>query len=127
MSFTGESPGSIKNQIGRGLIAMQECVERKDLTGFIYHTRFLITRARPLVGEAERKRLVLPEIDPPKSRAEAWALFEKMNIIVEDLLTILAGRGIYAWTAPEEGDASAFALKGEKAEDPEADAGVVSE
>lgn len=121
MLGTGESPGSIRNQVGRSLNEMRECVAREDVLGLANHTRFLIALASPHLrnlGEEDRKALRVP------SRAELLArgvevdeaLWEACMGILERLLPILAQAGMYAYVEGEVGNADDLALTGDESQ-----------
>jgi hypothetical protein len=125
--FTGgESPGSIRNQIGRSLNEIRECVSREDPLALANHVRFMVALAAPHLREKEpavREKLKLPRMAPGKmDDAEAVALYEACMGVLEELLPILAEAGLYAFVTADEGDASDLALSA----DAEAVAGAVA-
>lgn len=109
MSYTGsESPGSIKNQVGRSLNEIRDCVSREDVVALANHVRYLVAISSPLVEDKKRESLRVGQVE------NAGELFERCMRVLEELLPILAAKGMYAWVAGDVGDAGDLALGAEE-------------
>lgn len=123
MSFAPHDPGSAKNQIGRALLRISDCVTNEDAPGAANQTRWLVVLAAPFLLDLkpeERAQLKIPSEDEVTSEAD---LLEKCFAIVEFLLPILAESNVYAYMAPDVESADEIALTGADAAEGGAEAG----
>ena len=107
--FGFESPGSVKNQVGRSLIVIRNAVEREDTLAVANHTRLLVALSSPYILEADR-----PKLELPADTGDDDKLFEACMRIVETLLGILAANGIYAYSPPQTTSAADLAVRDEE-------------
>lgn len=103
-----ESPGNIRNQIGRSLNLIRENVEQEDPWGLANHVRLLVALSSPHLTDEERKGLRI--VREPRDEGE---LFESCMGVLERLLPILARKGLYAFLTSDPSDASDMALTDE--------------
>lgn len=108
--YGSESPGSIRNQIGRSLNAIRECVEAEDDYGAANHFRLLVAFTSPHTTEEQRKKMIVvrdADDDPERT-------FNAVFAGIEVLMPILASQGLFTWTRGEPGEWE----EGEEAGDP---------
>lgn len=105
----GESPGSIRNQVGRSLNLIRECVQLEDVDSLANHLRYLIALCSPLL-EGEK----LEEFRVKDSENES-AMYEGCMVVLEKLLPILANKGYYAKVVDSYNDGSSIALTDDEA------------
>lgn len=119
MYGAGESPGSIRNQIGRSLNAIRDRVEEKDVAGVADHLALLVAISSPKLQPEEREKFQIPSVEGGRDRhgERAHKLFKDCMRILAELLAVLSDRGLYSYKESELGDASGLALS-----DPAADA-----
>jgi hypothetical protein len=109
MTQWGESPGSVRNQVGRSLNAIRDCVTAEDPYAIANHVRLLVALASPyLAGSRERESFTIGR-PPPGEDEEVW-LMERCMSVLEALLPVLADHGLYAYVSDDLGDARSLAL-----------------
>lgn len=121
MFSASESPGNIKNQVGRSLNAIREQIEQEDVMGLANQTRLLLAIASPKLPKEARGKLKMPTMPDGRDRdgTGMQKVFEACLQLVEDILCLLAEQNIYAWTDSEAGDAGELALRSSADEDRE--------
>lgn len=99
-----ESPGNIRHQLGRSLNMIRVNIEQEDVLGLANHVRFTVTLCSPYLDEDQKSRLRLDAFE------DEDVVFERCMKILDDLLTWMAAKGLYAWQEEPIGDASGLAL-----------------
>lgn len=115
MFGAGESPGSIRNQVGRSLNSIRDAVSQEDVLSVANHVAFLVAISSPKLTTEEEKELRLPEMPAGKDRdgSQQRRLFNDCMCVLAKLLRILSDKGLYAYKDSETGDARGLALKDE--------------
>ena len=104
MGFGAESPGNIRNQLGRSLNMIRLNIEQEDIEGLANHTRFLVTLCHPYLDQEQDYTFKgTPGNDPAK-------VFDRSMEIIQQVLNNMSQRGVYAWIEGEIGDAAELAL-----------------
>lgn len=114
MYGASESPGSIRNQIGRSLNAIRENIEQEEPLAVANHLRDLISNTSPKTDEKDRKKWK----EHLRDARDAADLFDRCMEVKEELLIVLARQGLYAWNEAPPGNAGKLALRGPDAESP---------
>lgn len=86
-------------------------VDQGDVLGVADHLTLLVALCSPKLGEEERKKFVVPALDPGKDKtgAKEQKLFRECMAILSDLLIVLADKQLYAYKDVPTGDASDLA------------------
>lgn len=113
MYGAGESPGSIRNQVGRSINSIRDALERDDALGVANHVALLVAIASPKLKPEELEKLQVPAMPAGRDRdgSHAHALVHECLKILAQVLTHLSDRGIYAYKDAETGDARGLALR----------------
>lgn len=107
-----ESPGNIRNQVGRSLNEIREAVTAEDVLSIANHVRLLVALSSPHLKDLSDD--IKAKLRFPSSGVDTEALvFERAMSVLETLLPILAERGLYAFLPGDIGDGSGIALTGE--------------
>ena len=101
-----ESPGSIRNQLGRGLNAIRDNVEQVDVPGVMNHTRLMKATLAPFFSEEKIREY--KEIPPESEDTEEQFEFEMQRI--EFMLRLAADNKQYAFLPDQVGDGSLLSL-----------------
>lgn len=92
MGGFGESPGSIRNQVGRSLNIIRDWIDRENVDMVQNHVRYLVSLVSPILEGDERKSLMAYF----KETEDEREVYEDCMNALDMLLPILAERGYYA-------------------------------
>jgi len=90
---------------------LNECRDRireGNVLGLADAVEYLVTLSSPHLDERQLAGLVIVQIE------DEMKLFKRCQEVLRTILPILARAGLYAYLTPDVGDATGFALKGEK-------------
>jgi hypothetical protein len=114
--YGANDAGNIRYQLGNVLLATTEAIKDGRIEQYADLIRHLITISAPKLSKPEReafRKMILPaQEEYARAKREKdkdglrSMLFEACEIMQEDLLEMLSGRGIYAWKESETKDAT---------------------
>lgn len=115
--IAGESPGSIRNQVGRSLNSVREAIDQGDVLKVADHLALLVAISAPKLSPEQMRAFAVPEISDKRDRdgTQQARLFRACMKILAELLCALSSKGLYAYNESEYGDGSSLALGGEEA------------
>ncbi len=110
MSFE-QSPGTIRNQVGKCLNNIHLNVEQADGIGTLNFTRLLKALAYPILEREPKRHERVRELLAAASEATDFVSgFEACFNAIEEILSVLSKYNLYAFQEISVGDASELAV-----------------
>lgn len=107
------NPGSVRFHFGKRIDKIGDLIAEEEIGRAVNQARFLIAVTRAVIGKDDAQRLknILYTHAPRESEEpDVAAIYEDINLVVEELGDMLREKGYYAYKESELGDSTGLGL-----------------